>query len=141
MNTTRGFIRFQHDVRGAAAIEFAMVVPFLLVLLLGIISYGGYFWIAHSLQQVANDGARAAVAGLDAAERTSLAQASMAAAMQDYAYLSADDAQIVVDNQDQRLTVKVRYDASGSVFWAMSQFVPMPSPSIARESVVRLGGY
>ena len=60
--------------RGAAALEFALVAPLFLLTLFGIVAYGGYFWRAHSLQQVANDAARAALPGLTATEREALAR-------------------------------------------------------------------
>jgi hypothetical protein len=50
--------------------------PAFIVVLLGIMSFGGYFWLAHSVQQLANDSARAAVAGLNASERQQLARST-----------------------------------------------------------------
>uniref|UniRef100_UPI0025DDF22E TadE/TadG family type IV pilus assembly protein n=1 Tax=uncultured Sphingomonas sp. TaxID=158754 RepID=UPI0025DDF22E len=47
------------DTKGTALLEFAMVLPPFLTMLTGIVSYGGYFWRAHVIQQVANDAARA----------------------------------------------------------------------------------
>src|ERR1700761_8291537 len=75
------------DERGAAVVEFAIIGPAFVVILLGIMSYGGYFWLAHSVQQLANDGARAAVAGLDANERQQLAQAAITSELQNYVLL------------------------------------------------------
>jgi len=141
MGRSRRVPGLRRDERGVAAIEFAIVVPFLLLLLLGIVSYGGYFWIAHAVQQLANDGARAAVGGLDDTERRSLAQSSMTNAMTSYAYLTSSAAQVTVDSQGQRIAIRVAYDASASPFWAMRTIVPMPSSTIRREAVVRLGGY
>jgi Flp pilus assembly protein TadG len=40
---------------------------------MGILVYGQYFMLAHSVQQAANDGARAAITGLDAADRLAVA--------------------------------------------------------------------
>ena len=45
---------------GAAAVEFALVVPFLLLLLFGIISYGYMLSFRQALSQSAAEGARAA---------------------------------------------------------------------------------
>ena len=39
--------------------EFAIVAPVLVMLVFGILMYGGYFLMAHSVQQLANDAARA----------------------------------------------------------------------------------
>ena len=46
--------------RGAAAVEFALVVPFLLLFLVGIISYGYMLSFRQALSQGAAEGARAA---------------------------------------------------------------------------------
>jgi Flp pilus assembly protein TadG len=44
--------------RGAAAVEFALVLPILLVILLGIIDFGLYFYNDLQLTHVARDAAR-----------------------------------------------------------------------------------
>ncbi|MEX0426437.1 TadE/TadG family type IV pilus assembly protein [Nocardioides sp. DS6] len=46
--------------RGAAAVEFALVAPLLLLLIFGIISYGVMLSFRQSLSQAAAEGARAA---------------------------------------------------------------------------------
>lgn len=46
--------------RGAAAVEFALVVPLLVLLLFGIISYGVMLSFRQTLSQAATEGARAA---------------------------------------------------------------------------------
>lgn len=133
--------KLPRDERGAAAVEFAFVGPILIMLIMGILCYGGYFWIAHAVQQLANDSARAAIAGLDDAERRSLAQSSLSSGMSQYGYLEPANAAVTVAREDQELAIHVVYDASGSAFWGMSQLVPMPSSRIERRAVVRLGGY
>ena len=59
--------------RGAAIVEMALVLPLLLALLMGVLVYGQYFMLAHNVQQAANDGARASIVGLDAADRSAVA--------------------------------------------------------------------
>lgn len=126
---------------GAAAVEFAFVGPLFVLMLCGIMAYGGYFWSAHAVQQVANDAARAAVAGLDGEERMSLAQATVEAEVPDYAFLDPAKVSVVVNNLADRMTVSVTYDATDSFFFALHQIVPMPSPQIQRQASVRHGGY
>src|SRR5271163_3519674 len=72
---------------GAAAVEFAIIGPVLVLMLLGVAAYGGYFWLAHSVQQLANDGARAAIAGLSQPERSQLAQSTVTSEETSYASL------------------------------------------------------
>ena len=55
--------------RGAAAVEFALVVPLLLLLIFGIISYGMMLSFRQGLTQAASEGARAAAVTLVEANR------------------------------------------------------------------------
>jgi Flp pilus assembly protein TadG len=126
---------------GAAALEFALLTPALVAMLVGIVCYGGYFWLSHSVQQSANDGARAAIAGLNRAERAELARASVIDGLPGYAILEARAVSVVVTEDAERMTVTVRYDASGTPFWIFEKVLPMPSSTIASSAVVRLGGY
>lgn len=52
--------RDRRTERGAAAVEFALVVPLLVLLLFGIISYGVMLSFRQTLSQAATEGARAA---------------------------------------------------------------------------------
>ncbi len=126
---------------GAVAVEFAIIGPVFLIMMFGAMAWGNYFWLSHAVQQVANDAARAALAGLDTAERRSLAGSTLAAEIDDYAYLTASAATVNVQDNIDRMTVTVTYDASGSPFWAMEGIVPMPSKLIRRQASVSLGGY
>lgn len=56
--------------RGAAAVEFALVVPVLLLLLFGMIDYGLYFSNRLAVQQGAHDGAREAAIGQTSGDST-----------------------------------------------------------------------
>jgi Flp pilus assembly protein TadG len=53
--------RRRRGERGAAAVEFALVTPLLLVMLFGIIDYGMLFFDSIGLRQGAREGARQAV--------------------------------------------------------------------------------
>ena len=68
--------------RGAAVVEMALVLPLLLALLMGVLVYGQYFMLAHSVQQAANDGARASIIGLDAADRSAVASRAVGRSLQ-----------------------------------------------------------
>jgi Flp pilus assembly protein TadG len=129
------------DNRGAIAVEFALLCPFLLLILFGAMTYGAYFWMAHAVQQVANDGARVAVGGLNAAERRSLALASLNEALPHYAYLDPTRAVLDIDSSGDRFVVSIAYDASDSPIFVFRKLVPLPSSTIRRQAVVSLGGY
>lgn len=49
---------FKHDQRGSAAVEFAIILPLLMTLLLGIVEFGYLFNQQISLTQAAREGAR-----------------------------------------------------------------------------------
>ena len=127
------------DERGTAAVEFAFVAPIFLLILLGTIAYGGYFWRAHALQQVANDAARASLAGLTAAERRDLATAAVAAELPAIAGLDRTLTTTAVSENGNALTVALAYDGTRDAFLNMGP-VPMPNRTIRRIAAVRLGG-
>jgi hypothetical protein len=62
-------IRRRRRERGAVAVEFALVLPILIVLVFGIIDYGAYFSNALAVRQGVREAARAAV--VDTYEQTS----------------------------------------------------------------------
>lgn len=141
MTDTHRTHAFKRDRRGVAAVEFALVAPLLIVLMIGILSYGGYFWTAHTVQQAANDAARAAIGGLDDRERHALAVSSINQELVAVLNNEPSLAQVDVLRDGNTLTVRVRYDASDSVFWAFSGITPMPSSQVVRQASIRLGGY
>jgi Flp pilus assembly protein TadG len=49
--------------RGATVVEFAMVLPMFLLLLFGIIEFGRYFFVQHTLQFATREGTRLALVG------------------------------------------------------------------------------
>ncbi|AYV49348.1 pilus assembly protein TadE [Caulobacter flavus] len=135
------FQKFGADRTGTALVEFALVCPMLIMLVVGMLGWGAYFWMAHSVQQVANDAARAAVAGLNGAERASLAKAAVTEGMADYSGLDGSLVKTTVTERSDRTVVSVSYDASKTVVFAFSKIAPMPSSMITRQASVRLGGY
>lgn len=133
------FPPFARDTRGATIVEFALVLPILLCLLMGVFGYGQYFLLAHSVQQIANDAARATVAGLDADERSSLARQSVAddvAALRQFAGARVAS---TIDEDGDSIAVEVTLDAHGLPPFN-TPIVPMPAPLIERRAVVRRGG-
>jgi Flp pilus assembly protein TadG len=70
------YSRREHSSRGAAAVEFAIVVPLLLLILLGLIDFGRMFYVQVSLNAASREGARASALGRTAAQVTQVVQAS-----------------------------------------------------------------
>lgn len=137
----RGLLsRVMHDRRGVAAIEFAIVAPLLIMMMFGMIMYGSWFWMAHSVQSMASEGARAAIAGLDPAEREQLARAFVGLQVGDLGLDSAKAA-VEVESTPNVIRVNIAYDASDHPLMALSGLIPSPPKVIRRTAVVRLGGY
>jgi Flp pilus assembly protein TadG len=126
------------DRRGAVLVEMALVLPLLASLLLGIVCYGRYFLVAHSVQQIANDAARVTVAGLTPAERDRLATQTAAAAAAANPEIDPADMTVAVREHGQTLSVRITFDARGE--FMRFPLVPMPSSRIERSAVVLVGG-
>ena len=127
----------ESDIRGTAAIEMAFIMPLLLALILGIISYGTWFLTAHNVQQAANDAARAAIGGLTSTERLKLAVTSAQTNMSRSGALESGKATFTVDDDGTSLSVRIRYDASSDPLLHLG-FVTTPSSVIERTAAVRL---
>ena len=134
--------RFSFDRRGTAAVEFAMIAPVFLMLLLTFIAFGIYLTVANGVQQIAADAARAAIAGITSSERKKLASDFITSSTMNYFMLDAKKLTVsVVDdpkNQSQ-FTVSVEYDATNLPIWGLYSFA-LPQSQIKRFSTIRLGG-
>lgn len=127
------------DEGGAVIVEFAIVLPVLVLLMFGLLAYGQYFLLAHSTQQLANDAARATIAGLSSAERLTLAQASVNREKAVLPEAARSTITTAVDEAVDTVTVRVRMDASNVTLFR-SQIIPMLDPVIERRAVIRPGG-
>lgn len=127
------------DRRGSSIVEFALVMPIIAYVMIGIIAYGQYFLIAHSVQQLANDAARATIAGLNSTERDALAQQSLNAELAVQTTLVRNRATLRTTETNGLVKVQVQYDAS-NVALLRSGLIPMPGLSISRTAVMRPGG-
>lgn len=136
----RSQARLAGDERGTAAIEFALVGPLFILLLIGLVVYGGWFWMAQGVQHLAAEGARAAVAGLDAAERDRMARAAVVDGGS-ATILNPGRLLVAVADDAAEIRVTVTYDASGEPIMALAGLVPSPPRTIERAAVVRIGGY
>ena len=137
----RSFLSFSRARSGNAAVEFALIGPLFFFLLVGMVVYGGWFWMAQGVQNLAAEGARAAIAGLDADERVRLARGSVADNLQGDALLSADAVQVAVRTDPAAIRVTVTYDASTHPLMGLAGLVPTPPQTIERHADVRTGGY
>ncbi len=127
------------DRRGASIVEFALLLPVLAGLLYGMLAYGQYFLYAHSVQELANDAARATVGGINPDERRQLATTSVTAEVPRLNGMPSSRVTTVVDESGGLVTIRVRFDAS-NIGLFKTPLVPMPDPVIERRAVIRAGG-
>lgn len=125
---------------GVAAVEFAIVFPLLLFMLVGIVVYGGWFWLAHSVQSVAYEAARASLGGLDSAERRTLALDFVSQRSSEIG-VPINASTVQVNSDAQIVSVKINYDISNHPLMALRGLTVAPPMTISKEAVVRLGGY
>lgn len=127
--------------QGSTAVEFALVGPLLILLLMGMVVYGGWFWLAQSVQSLASESARAAIGGLDAAERESLARRFVAASDEGTSGLDLTKTAVVVESDADAIRVRVTYDVASHPLMKLAVLIPDPPATIERSAVVRIGGY
>ncbi len=136
------FRKYVADTSGAAAVEFALVAPIFFLTLLSMIAYGIYFSAAHSVQQLAADAARTAVAGMNDTERKSLVADFVNRSTLDHALLDKSRLNLSVKadpaNPNQ-FTVALVYDASNLPIFSLFSYA-MPDSHIRRFATVRIGG-
>ncbi|WP_122466447.1 MULTISPECIES: TadE/TadG family type IV pilus assembly protein [Brevundimonas] len=126
---------------GVAAVEFAIIVPLLMLVLASIVVWGGWLWLAQGVQSLASESARAALGGLDATERRSLARAYVADQGEAVVGLPAERAVVDVTSNSSVIRVDVRYDVAGHPILILSSLTPSPPQVITRTAIIRTGGY
>lgn len=135
--------KFRQNRSGTAAVEFAILSPILILILLGMVAYGIYFGASHSIQQLAADAARTAIAGLSASERETLVTDFIDRNAGEYPFI--DPRKLVVEarnstNDGSQFIVSISYDASSLPIWGLFNGLAMPGTTIERTSTIRLGG-
>jgi len=132
------------DNSGSAIVEFSLVLPVFLMMLLGMLAYGLYFGTTHSISQLAADGARASVAGLTDSERAQIARLTVLASAGNYPLVDASYVSVQagpLDNDPTEFLVTVDYDASHLPIWGIAGLLPLPPQRIQQTAVVKRGGY
>ncbi|MGX1323784.1 Flp pilus assembly protein TadG [Bradyrhizobium sp. USDA 377] len=136
-------LRFVRCLRGASAVEFALITPLFLLMLFGIVIFGGYLTMIHGVQQFAAEAARSSVAGISDGERNTIATGYVSANASTYPLL--DPGKIVVSaapssSSTNVYVVTVTYDASNSIIFALP-LAPAPSSTIVRSAAIPYGGF
>jgi Flp pilus assembly protein TadG len=135
---------YRNDTRGVAALEFAMIAPVLLLMLLGMACFGAYLMFLHEVQELSSSAARSSVAGLSEGERDSLAQAFVANDVAQSALLSMTDLTVTTATSGTPPTnysVTVSYNLKDTPIPMLAGLVTVPLNSITRTSTIEFGGY
>ncbi|MBQ0710926.1 pilus assembly protein [Ochrobactrum sp. BD22] len=134
---------FDRNKSGTAAVEFAILAPVFLLILMGMIAFGLYLGVANAVQQLAADATRTALAGIDPPERLTLATSYIQKNAAKYSLIDPAKMQVNVDNAQSdpnQFTVTIRYDAENLPIWNLMTGLPLPDTTITRASTIRLGG-
>lgn len=134
-------VHLLNDRRGTSAIEFAIIAPLFILILLTLCAFGIYLGTAHAVQQIAADTARVAVAGLTASERIALAEAHITHTVLDYPFVDRNNLMIEIGNDAApgQFTVRLAYDAGDLPIWNLMTFA-LPTQEIERFATIRIGG-
>lgn len=134
--------QFLRNRSGSSAVEFAIVAPVFILVLLTMIAYGIYLMAAYAVQQVAADAARTAIAGLNTIERETLARDYVNKSALDYVFLDKRRVNVSVGTDptnNNQFTVTVEYDATDLPIWSLYTYA-LPEKTIRRFSTIRIGG-
>jgi Flp pilus assembly protein TadG len=135
--------KFSSCRRGATAVEFAMVLPIFLTVVFGIVVFGSYLAVVHGVQQLTAEAARASIAGMTEAERSTLASNYVTANAGTYPLINSaklSTAAATSPSNSNVFIVTVNYDASSMFIYALP-FVPMPPSHIVRSAAIPYGGF
>ncbi|PKP90687.1 MAG: pilus assembly protein [Alphaproteobacteria bacterium HGW-Alphaproteobacteria-16] len=127
---------------GTAIVEFAILLPVILSMLVGLLSFGMYFGAAHSVQQLAADAARRSVAATNDTGRREIVTAYIADNAHGYFLIQPDrltESSVSAEASGQ-IRVRIGYDASWLPVFAFARLVPLPPSTIQRDCVILVGG-
>lgn len=138
-----GIRGFRTDQAGSTAVEFAILAPLHVFLIMGMSAYGIYFGASHSVQQLAADAARAAVAGIGQAERERLATTFIDRNAGGYLFIDPNGLTIDIGDSaadPTQFDVTVSYDAARLPIWNLHERLSTPQQTIRRRATIRIGG-
>lgn len=121
--------------------EFVLVGPLLIFMLMAMTLYGGWYWLAQGVQSLATEAARAAVAGLDPTERQTLAEAFIASEAESVYGFPTETLAVSVEADADEIRVRVVMDAADHPIMTLAAVIPSPPARIERSAVVTMGGF
>jgi Flp pilus assembly protein TadG len=115
---------------GAAAVEFALIVGLLAVLIFGLLEYGLAFWQVQNLRSAAREGARvAAVRGNSTAVRSAMTDSAAGSLSGGWTYTQNRTCDGSPANKGQQVTIQITNSSlSGPVQDAFRVSIPFLPP-------------
>ncbi|OBQ60252.1 hypothetical protein A8146_19730 [Mesorhizobium loti] len=107
------------------------------------VAYGIYFGAASSIQQIAADAARTAIAGLNQSERQTLVASYLTNNASGYPFVDATKLTYQANDSvadGSQFVVSISYDARNLPIWNLFPGIAMPGTTITRQSTIRVGG-
>ncbi|WP_249123064.1 MULTISPECIES: TadE/TadG family type IV pilus assembly protein [unclassified Bradyrhizobium] len=138
------FRRFRACTQGVSAVEFALIAPIFLMLVFGIITYGGYLAVMYGVQQLTAAAARSSIAGLSDTERSNLATTYVNSNVNSYPLLAASNVTVnaaASPSNANVFVVTVNYNASGLFIYSLPKFVPTPPTTVVSSAAIPRGGF
>ena len=132
------------NTAAVAALEFAIVGPVLILMIIGMMCFGLYYTYIHEVEELAGAAARASIAGLNAAERTSLAKQYVTNATANATFLHATDLTVTTATAGSPATifsVTITYNLHNTPIPVLASLVSASATSITRTCSVQFGGY
>lgn len=134
---SRIFVKLHASPRRAAMLEICLLTPAALLLIAGLISLTGYFYLARRVQDVAEQAAQAAAAG-PAAARLEIARVRVQQELERRG-MAQGASFVSLSDEGGRLRLQLSYDASRSPVFVLDGLMPMPSSTIVRSAAFRPG--
>lgn len=121
----------KRDEHGAAAVEFALLLPLFTALLFGILEFGWYFWTAETTNSAARETARRVVVGdcWDQSAATSFAKGQAPQLVGNVAWSPAPTTSL---NPGDTITVTLTSNS------ALINFIPGIPDTVTREYQARM---
>lgn len=113
---------------GAAAVEFALIVGLLAILVFGLLEYGLAFWQVQNLRAATREGARVAAVGGDNGDIMAAMVNSAAGSLTGGEAISVTPPLCDDDTIGQQVTVRITGNLSGAVQEAFKVSIPFLPP-------------
>ena len=129
---------------GTAAVEFAIIAPLFLMMVLGMLGFGIYLGAAHSTRQLTSDVARATIAGTTEIERQTIAHNFVFQSLKSYAFLDLEHIDVIVSDSESapnQFDVQISFRADDLPVWSLMDFVPQPGKVITATATIKNGGF